>query len=127
MSNDNSTQYEVVNKDTGEVSPVYDMVMGDGYVEVKVQQEGGAIGLRFDNIMKDGNLVDNDDSNDHFVIRQVGTQLTPNNDGVITDKGDEISISQNTRKDIDEGKINPDTDIKDENANGVNDADENKG
>lgn len=133
---DNSTQYEVANKTTGEVSPVYDMATGDGWVDVKVQQQAGAIGLRFDNILKDGNLVDNDDSNDHFVIRQVGKQLTPNNDGVITDEGKEngykfdtalINISQNTRKAIDDGELDPDKDIKDENNNGVNDDDENNG
>lgn len=84
---DGPTQYEIVNKETGATHAVNGMTFGEGYVEVET--EVGVV--RFDNANKDGNLVDTDASNPEFAIRQVGTHLTPNNDGVVNDQGVELN------------------------------------
>ena len=83
-------QYEVINKLTGEISPVSDMIFGEGYVDVTIGTVSGVVGVRFQNPNKDGNLVH---ENDQWAIRQVGTDLTPNDDGVVSDGGVETPIS----------------------------------
>lgn len=82
------TEYEVLNKETGETAKVEAMKFGDGYVEVTT----GDTTHRFENILSDGNLT-NESENDNFVLRQVGTHLTPNNDGIVTDTGEEIPLA----------------------------------
>lgn len=125
------TQYEVIDINTKEVLPVIGMSFGDANedgvydVTARVRKaDGTEEDLLFTNAGHEGNLIDEETSNDLYVIRQTGKQLTPNNDGVVTDEGKEVSISQNTRMGIDNGTVDPDKDIKDENSNGVNDADE---
>lgn len=47
--------------------------------------------------------------NENYVIRQVGTQLTPNDDGVVTDAGVEVAVPHDVAVDIINGEVNPDT------------------
>lgn len=82
-----ATEYELVNKETGEVVPTTGTTFGEGYVEFATEK--GAV--RFDNANKDGNLVDSDLSNPEYAVRQVGTHLTPNNDGVVNNDGVELN------------------------------------
>lgn len=99
--------YEVINLETGAVSPVIDMLIGnteDQWTDVTFIEGGLDLKVRFSNEGNQGNLL-----NEKYAIRQVGTQLTPNSDGVVTDEGTEVAISQETRADIQEGTVNPDT------------------
>lgn len=100
-----NTMYEVIEKATGIMTITSDMTLGSDYVEVTINKgyEGEKV-VRFSNENQQGNLL-----NDDYSIRQVGDQLTPNNDGVVTDEGIEVPISQETRKDIQDGVIDPDS------------------
>lgn len=100
-------QYEVINLETGVVSPVTEMVIGnteDQYTDVTFFENGEDKVVRFTNTGNEGNLL-----NDKYAIRQVGTQLTPNVDGVVTDEGVEVPVSQETRAEIQAGTVDPDT------------------
>lgn len=77
------TQYELVNKETGEIVPTSAIEIGVGYVAFTL--ETGDV-VRFENPLNDGNL-----ENDTFAARQVETKQTPNNDGIVTDEGVEIA------------------------------------
>ncbi len=97
-------EYEVINKENKEISPVTDFVMGQDFVEVtKGKGSEAEEKIVFSNEGQKGNLL-----NDTYVIRQVGTQLTPNGEGVVSDEGEIKAISQETRADIDNGEVNPD-------------------
>ena len=77
------TQYELVNKETGEIVPTTALEIGTGYVSFTL--ENGEV-VRFENPLNDGNF-----ENDTFAARQVDTHQTPNNDGIVTDEGVEIA------------------------------------
>jgi len=77
------TQYELVNKETGEIVPTSAIEIGVGYVAFTL--ETGDV-VRFENPLNDGNF-----ENDTFTARQVETKQTPNNDGIVTDEGVEIA------------------------------------
>tara|TARA_R110000868_G_C10970396_1_gene769738 strand:+ start:9091 stop:9381 length:291 start_codon:yes stop_codon:yes gene_type:complete len=85
------TEYEVINKETGETLPVISMSMGNQ--EVTVEVEGNSI--TFTNIEASGNL-----ENEAYAIRQVGTNLTANNDGVISDTGEETAVTPSEASEI---------------------------
>lgn len=84
---DGGTEYELVNVATGEVVPTKGITFGEGFVEFATDLGP----VRFDNANKDGNLVDSDLSNPEYAARQVGTHLTPNLDGVVTNEGVELN------------------------------------
>lgn len=88
---DGAIAYELVNKATGEVVPVTDLIFGDGESTDCVIAETALGAVRFENAAKEGNLVDTDNSNPDYAIRQVGTHLTPNEDGVVTNDGVELN------------------------------------
>lgn len=88
------TEYEIVNKATGEVVPVTGMTFGDGTSTDCVIADTANGPVRFENAAKEGNLVDTDNSNPDYAIRQVGTHLTPNNDGVINNQGAELNPTE---------------------------------
>lgn len=77
------TQYELINIETKEIVPTTAIEIGTGYVSFTL--ESGEV-VRFENPLNDGNL-----ENDTYVARQVETQQTPNNDGIVTDEGVEIA------------------------------------
>ena len=100
-------QYEVINLETQEVSQVTDTLIGntdEQFTDVTFFENGEDKVVIFSNIGNEGNLL-----NDKYTIRQVGTQLTPNSDGVVTDEGVEVAVSQETRAEIQAGNVDPDT------------------
>lgn len=98
-------EYEVINKVTKEISPVSNFVMGQDFVEVtkNAGTEGEEV-LHFSNEGQKGNLL-----HEEYVIRQVGSQLSPNGEAVVSDEGEIKPITQETRAEIDNGEVNPDT------------------
>ena len=62
-----TTQYEVVNKLTGEVSIVTDMQSFEGYTQVTIQTVSGFIGVRFEH----GEELY---QNESFTLREKGTE-----------------------------------------------------
>lgn len=85
-----SVQYEVINLETKEVVPASIATIGnvtDEYTEVSFVENGEEKTVRFSNIENEGNLL-----HEQYAIREVGTQLTPNVDGVVTDEGDRKSV-----------------------------------
>lgn len=88
------TDYELVNKATGEVLPVLKLTFGDNESTDCVIADTTNGPVRFENAAKEGNLVDTDNSNPDYAIRQVGTHLTPNNDGVINNQGVELNPTE---------------------------------
>lgn len=67
--NDNAVKYEVINKETREISPVDMMEFGDGVVTAVV----GEARIDFANPNKDGNLT-----SETHLIREIGTNKAPN-------------------------------------------------
>lgn len=74
--------------------------------------EGTRQTLSFRNTLRDGNLAEDDGTlnleDDLWTIRQVGTQLTPNNDGIVSDEGKEYPIAPETASDISMGRVSAD-------------------
>lgn len=85
-------KYELINKTTAEVYPVTGLSFGDGEVTAAAE---GIENVVFSNINKDGNL-----ENDVYSIRQIGTHLSPNNDGVVTDAGLEVPVTPEQASEI---------------------------
>lgn len=72
--NDNAVKYEVINKETREISPVDAMEFGEGVVTAVV----GEARINFDNANRDGNLV-----SETHLIREIGTNKAPNGVDVV--------------------------------------------
>lgn len=102
----NEIKYEIIKKsDPNFIIPVDSMSFGDGIVTATT-----SIGdVVFANPLKDGNL-----ENSEWVIRQIGTQLTPNDDGVVSDLGVEVPISPTVASEISAGTTNPDEVVSNE-------------
>jgi len=82
------TKYEVINLETKVISPVTSMTFGnteDQYTDVTFTEQGEEKTIRFSNIGNQGNLL-----NEFYAIRQEDGD-TPNEDGIVTDEGVEIS------------------------------------
>lgn len=103
--------YELINKQTGATYPVEALSIGDT-VTCTVVIEGTRQTLGFRNTLRDGNLAEDDGTlnleDDLWTIRQVGTQLTPNNDGIVSDEGKEYPIAPETASDISMGRVSAD-------------------
>lgn len=97
----NEIQYEVISTSTPE-TPFLVTEMQFGNDKVTAVTAVGNIEFVHDGA---GNFT----NNEHYVIRRVGTQLTPNDDGVVTDMGTEVPVSHETAVDIINGEVNPDT------------------
>ena len=105
-------QYEVINLETKEVfSATISNNVDEQYTDVTFFENGEDKVVRLvwevkpvTNLGNEGNLL-----NDKYAIRQVDTQLTPNVDGVVTDEGVEVPVSQETRAEIQAGNVDPDT------------------
>lgn len=78
-------KYELINKTTAEVYPVTGLSFGEAEVIATAE---GIENVVFSNIGQQGNL-----ENDVYAIRQVGTHLTPNDDGVVSDAGIETPVT----------------------------------
>lgn len=100
MESSNGIQYEVISNSIPETPfLVKEMILG-----LKHTTAVTAIGnIEFET---DGN---GNYKNEHYTIRQVGTQLTPNDDGVVTDMGTEVPVTHDVAVDIINGEVNPDT------------------
>jgi len=100
MESQNGIQYEVISKSIPETPfLVTEMRLG-----LKKTTAVTAIGhIEFDTD-SEGNYT-----NEHYTIRQVGTQLTPNDDAVVTDEAVEVPVSHEVAVDIINGEVNPDT------------------
>ncbi len=95
--------YEVIKKETGEIFPVAEMIMGNEIVIVKFETENSVGELQFQNKDRKGELT-----HKNYAIRQVGTKLSANADKIINDEGIEIDITEDQRQDIQAGLISPD-------------------
>lgn len=80
------TEYEVINKTTGEITPVTNWVMGENYVEVEKNNETGEV-IRFSNEGQKGNLL-----NDTYFIRQIVSKQNPSGTAIVNDDGTESPI-----------------------------------
>lgn len=71
------TQYEIINKVTGECTPVVGMVFGEAEVTVSTESTADVV---FSNVGQVGDL-----QNDEYAIREVGTHLEADGTGVVED------------------------------------------
>lgn len=115
-------QYEIVNKRTQEVTPIETLTFLDRFVEVTTNTSSGLIGMRFPFTRDENGVADISPEGDYFSIREVGTQIAPNQDAIVSDEGAEVPVKPDMVADIEAGKVNADdvADGKvDENGNAV--------
>lgn len=79
---DNSIKYEIINKETKEITPVDTLEFGEGVVTAVV----GETRYDFDNANRDGNLQHSD-----YLIREIGTHLAPNGVDKVEIEGEETA------------------------------------
>ncbi len=70
-------QYEIMNKVTGEVTPVVGMIFGQEEVTANTDTLGNVV---FSNIGNVGDL-----QNEEYAIREVGTHIEADGEGVVED------------------------------------------
>lgn len=75
----NATQYEVINKETGEILPVFKYEAGDQTFVVHLADETPIVFLNSNNA---GQL-----ENEVFSIREIGTHSQPDGTGTVEDSG----------------------------------------
>ncbi len=74
-----ATKYEIINKETGAITPVFNYEAGAEIITVHLEDGTPIV---FSNIANEGDL-----QNETYSIREVGTNAQPDGTGTVNDEG----------------------------------------